>query len=517
MTVQHQAHRRAHRSAATLTAAHEVEIKLAVPEAARAAVRAELERGGGSAERLLTHYVDTPDDRLAAAGLSLRLRQQGPHWEQTLKADRRGGAFDRLEDTVARPAGTAAGEPQAQAALHRGHPLGERLDAALNGKLPVRRFTTEVLRRSLRLKRVDAELELAFDEGQITAGGDSLPLSELEIELKHGDPHAAVAAAADWLQRHGLWLAAEAKAARGARLLCERSTPPVIKAATPDVRRGMGRDAMLRAVVRSCLEQVMPNAAAVAGDAGWNDDHVHQLRVGLRRLRTAMRELAPLSPALDPSWEAPLADAFRALGVYRDSQIVRDTLPAQLRKAGAPDVAWAEQIPPAEAVDPVTVVRAAAFQCALLNLLGFVLSRPADAAGKPHLRRALRRRLKALHGRVAAEGKRFPKLPADEQHKVRKRLKRLRYLSEFAAPLYGEQAVSGYLERLHPAQDALGMHNDRVLAAERAAQAAQAGLAGADFAVDWLSRRRKKSARKSRHALARISRAQPFWRGGRAG
>jgi hypothetical protein len=51
-------------------------------------------------------------------------------------------------------------------------------------------------------------------------------------------------------------------------------------------------------------------------------EHVHQLRIGLRRLRVVLRELAPLDsagsgppppppPPPPPGWEAPLAELFR--------------------------------------------------------------------------------------------------------------------------------------------------------------------------------------------------------------
>ena len=47
-----------------------------------------------------------------------------------------------------------------------------------------------------------------------------------------------------------------------------------------------------------------------------------------------------------------------------------------------------------------------------------------------------------------------------EQHRVRKRLKRLRYLGEFVAPLFGARGRALSSTQLEPAQDALGRHND---------------------------------------------------------
>ena len=52
----------------------EVELKFQVPTAARRAVQAEVERGVSHRTRLRAIYFDTPDRRLAAACIALRLR-----------------------------------------------------------------------------------------------------------------------------------------------------------------------------------------------------------------------------------------------------------------------------------------------------------------------------------------------------------------------------------------------------------------------------------------------------------
>ena len=48
------------------------------------------------------------------------------------------------------------------------------------------------------------------------------------------------------------------------------------------------------------------------------------------------------------------------------------------------------------------------------------------------------------------DGRKFEKLATERQHRVRKRLKRLRYLGEFLAPLFGKDDTEAFLARLKP-------------------------------------------------------------------
>ena len=86
----------------------EVELKFQVPTAARRAVQAEVERGVSHRTRLRAIYFDTPDRRLAAACIALRLRHEGSGWVQTAKASG-SDAMQRLEHNVALAAGRPHG------------------------------------------------------------------------------------------------------------------------------------------------------------------------------------------------------------------------------------------------------------------------------------------------------------------------------------------------------------------------------------------------------------------------
>ena len=249
---------------------------------------------------------------------------------------------------------------------------------------------------------------------------------------------------------------------------------------------------VFRAVIGACLAQMLPNASEVA--AGSPDaEHVHQLRVGIRRLRTALREMADFAPAIDPAWEPALVDAFRALGRQRDREHLQKTVQPQIEAAGGPPVAWPEPAEPEPA--PAAVVRDQAFQLVLMSLIAASLPPDEQAADAPPRsskrpsRPASRcaRASRSCIARWCATAGTSRRWSPTAQHRVRKRLKRLRYLGEFVAPMFGQGRAARYLKELKPAQDALGEHNDAAVAIDAYREAASHD-GSAWFAVGWLSR-----------------------------
>lgn len=112
----------------------------------------------------------------------------------------------------------------------------------------------------------------------------------------------------------------------------------------------------------------MPARSSKGGD----EEHVHQLRIGIRRLRTALRELAPLAPdAFDPAWEPPLVGVFQRLGQLRDQGQALQSIVADLRDAGAPALDVTVAAGQAPAPSAAAIVRMPAFQAALIALMAF--------------------------------------------------------------------------------------------------------------------------------------------------
>ena len=120
--------------------------------------------------------------------------------------------------------------------------------------------------------------------------------------------------------------------------------------------------------------------------------------------------------------------------------------------------------------------------------------------------------LSSLHDAMRKAGKRFAHVDDSERHRVRKRLKRLRYLAELVGPLYDDKAVERYLAKLRPAQDALGAYIDLIVAIGFARDAVTAGDARAWFNVGWLSAQLPRGVKRCAKALAQAATATPFWR-----
>ncbi len=296
--------------------------------------------------------------------------------------------------------------------------------------------------------------------------------------------------------------------------LADEPFGPAVKAGRPAwsarKMRAMDGDTLLRAMVASCLAQILPNADGIARGSR-DPEHVHQLRVGLRRLRSAASGMARFARPLPAGWQAAIRPAFAALGDARDRHVQSTTLAPRLRQAGAP-LADLGEPSEEEAKTIQQLVRGARFHGTMLRLQAYA-ERAGDAAdrgrkgsGLAHLTRRLRK----LARQVTRHVRRFDQLPFARQHEVRKRLKRLRYLAEFAAPAFDKHDVDAWRDKVARAQRRLGKRIDLALAAERFASQA-ATQPDARFAADWLRDKAEASTRAARKSLERLRDAKSFW------
>ena len=492
----------------------ELELKLEIPSNRLLRVAAAMREGKATRQRLHARYFDTEEGTLAKHGLVVRVRKEGRRWVQTAKGPS-GGLLERLEHNV-EIAAPAAGEiPAVDLARHVGTPVGRKIFQALKRKahqtlpIPVLLYEVDVQRLKRSVKFADSVVEVALDQGRIVSSPRSLVLCELEVELKHGKPEHAVQLARNWCAQYGLWLSSTTKSIKGQRLRGERCFGSAVSATAPEFDRHADGKQIVMAVLQSCLKQVLANASEVAGGSV-DPEHIHQLRIGIRRLRTAIRELEPLAEGMEPAWEAPLVDAFRDLGRHRDDSWLALGLQPRIEAAGGPSVDTHHA--GADIPEPGDVVRLPAFQDALFCLIGFVHCAESGNAGSTHeiAKKVVRARLKKLRSQVVKDGTKFLSLDEMRQHRVRKRLKRLRYLTEFSAPLFSTRGIRAFDSALHPAQDALGLYNDELMALQ-----AYRRLASKDpqawFGVGWLSARRIPNASVCRHELEAFAQVRPFW------
>lgn len=495
----------------------EIELKFQVPAGQRMAVEAAVAgRAPKPRMRLQAAYHDTPERTLAEAGLALRMRREGRQWVQTLKGAGDDG-MTRAEHNV--PRGGAAAMPAIDPALHGGTPVGDRLIALIGSGAALQTlYRTDIRRRSRALVvrapgRPLARVELAFDSGRIEAGASAIEVCELEIELLAGAPLAVIETARRWLPRHGLWLDVRSKAERGDLLARGEAMASARTAVPARLDAKMDTEAAWQAVLRNCAEQILANASQIASGTH-APEHVHQLRVGLRRLRSA---LALFERDGDVALGEGAAALFRRLGAARDGVVIEGEfgreLDAAMRGAGvAPETALAT---PADAGEPpASILREGASQAALLDLLAAMHAPPAlPAADEAPIRDRLAARLNRWHAQVVADAKRYAELDDESRHRLRKRAKRLRYATEFSAALFARREVRRYLKALRALQERLGAVSDAVMAMAAFAQRAP-GDPQAMFALGWLAARREVLIAAAAPELKAFAKVDRFWKKG---
>src|SRR3984957_485213 len=229
-------------------------------------------------ETLDSTYFDSPDLFLRDHGFNLRVRHIGDKRVQTIKSTDHGvGVFERpeWEQTI------AGDQPDLSGVKDTG--LGRILiDEVRETLKPV--FETRFERTAYHLNGAGADIVMAIDEGQILATGSSRPVSEIELELRHGSYADLFKIARDILNIVPAHLAFKSKSERGYELIANTAVATET-ACDPQLSAGMSAGHAFTLVGRACLRHLVANVPAMMG-GDWNA--VHQMRVALRRLRAAI-------------------------------------------------------------------------------------------------------------------------------------------------------------------------------------------------------------------------------------
>jgi triphosphatase len=494
----------------------EIELKFQVPATALSGISTELKRiTGAYVTQLVAEYLDTDDRRLARQGIAWRLRREGRLWKQTLKA---GGAhsLERFEHDVARPDATF------DASLHAGTEVGDRLlkilrKARAEGFETNVRYRTEVRRTARAVRTRGAVVEIALDQGRLVSKGSVQRIREIEFELKSGSIAAMLALVERWRKRFGLILDPHSKAERGDRLADGVPFPPLRKGERLKYPADATATEAFAAIMEECLNQITRNAAGlVVGEIAQVTERVHQLRVGIRRLRSALRCFQDWSPAPPAHLVDGLRSLFATLGESRDSAVLDTGVARELIGFGAPQLA----MPPGGAgPNPVDAVKSAQTQQLLLAWITWRATlesatvQPDDLAAATDdsaasLHDEARRLLRRWHRRIAADWKAFDALDETQLHALRKRIKRQRYAVEFLAPVLPRRRVERYLSALAVIQDRMGYLNDLFVARGQYQRLVESEPA-AWFALGWLSARIAEVRALAKPELGELSKAGP--------
>ncbi len=447
----------------------EIELKLAIDPADAAAFRQlpllrELSLGGPTRRKVLNVYFDTPGLVLKQHAMALRLRKTAGKWQQTLKTAgvATGGLHQRGEWEYPLRA------PQLDLALFRETPLATLAQSKALHRTLKPLFTTDFYRTTWLVEISPGQrVEVALDQGVIRCGERESIISEVEIELLEGGATAVFDVALLLIARIAMRPAILSKAERGYRLFAPEPFVPRHAVAIVLKRKWPPHHAM-QAIIAACLDHFDANIdGALASD---DPEFIHQLRVALRRLRSAIRIFRPAHAA---QVSAELKWLAAAMGEARDWDVlVTQTLPVLLahdggnghRRGLTTPMASAKQHQ-AAARDAARSALASTREALLIMTLARGVSDPGGFAVPPSrkkqsLPQLASREINRRHRRLLRVNAALADSSVDARHRVRIDAKRLRYAVDFFATLFGEKHVTRYVKILGEIQHLLGETND---------------------------------------------------------
>ncbi|MGD9511362.1 MAG: CHAD domain-containing protein [Geminicoccaceae bacterium] len=519
------------------TEPREVELKLAASgEAMDTLLASQLLRAHARSpvrtRQLVTTYYDTDDHRLGRRRLALRVRQSGRRFIQTLKSANKGQGAEtsrgewEVELPDSTPQLTAFNDPTVLDLT--GLVLPDELQAT---------YETRFKRRALLVdwpdpNGEDARIEVAFDRGAVRAGGAEAPISEIELELKLGKPRALFELAQSMRELVPLRLQTVDKAARGYALVTGQP-PGWRKAGAVELGETMTVEDALQAILGACVRHWVDNEAATS-DAR-DPEGLHQLRVALRRLRSALALFKPaLAPAARAHWAGELRWLLGPMGPARDLDVFATETVPPLHQARPNDQALAMLL---ELVDGARwkahqtvrdTLASGRYGDIAFGLACWVACRGwrqgADIdvllAQRQPAREFAAAILAKRHRQVRRRGRHFASLAPAERHELRILFKKLRYGTEFFASLFPGRELDRYRAAAARMQDLLGTLNDvavaqhvvdDLLAGTEPGVRQRAAALGGGQVLGWYAHHARDLEPGTVEAWEEFRAAEPFW------
>lgn len=416
---------------------------------------------------LVSTYHDTPDLRLARAGVTLRYRtgdEGGDVWTLKLRV---AGSDGTVRDELSFP-----GEPDTipVAALDLVTALARACALEPVATLRTRR------RRWLLCGGSERELAELVDDEVTVLDGDEVRARFRELELESRGPDLEqLIPIAERLQRAGAVLAEPVP--KFVRAMGPRAAAAADLASVEVGPTDPAGQVVRAAIAAGAIRLTQNDPATRLGEA----EALHQMRVATRRMRSDLRTFAPL---IERTWAGELAAELGwlggCLGAVRDLDVQIADLEA-LADALRPDLA--------ALFSPLEKRRDAARSALLAVMRGprytALLDRLVDASHAPELtpaaevpvEDALPPLLRSAWRRLARRARSItPDDPDERYHAVRILAKRARYAAEAIGPVLAADRKRYLLfaDAAASLQDLLGSLQDAVVGAELISQHASA-------------------------------------------
>ncbi|WP_332817822.1 CYTH and CHAD domain-containing protein [Sphingopyxis sp.] len=433
--------------------ADEVELKLELSrDAAEKVESSELLGGAPQKIKQFAIYFDTPDQHLAKAGFSLRIRRSGKKRIQTIKADgmKAAGLFVRPE--WERPVDDDT------PILDEKSPLAAFLGDDVAAIAPV--FEVKVHRALWVVAEGEAIIEVVLDRGEVVAADRRSEICEIELELKSGDRAALFDLARKIDGVAEFRLGVSSKAERGYRLIGRHAD--MVKAAPVMLTGDMTAIQAFQAILQSCVRQFRLNETLLLADS--NPGALHQARVALRRLRSAVTIFKPIIGDDGAEIRENLRWLASELAPARDLDVL-------LERAGAgslhDSIAAARDDAYDRASDALSTLRGRRLMFDLVAWQacgGWAGSSGGACDGNQPATEFAAAALDRFRRRVKRRGRDIERADDDARHELRKSAKKLRYASEFFSSLFDgkreRRRYKRFVSMMKELQDQLGALND---------------------------------------------------------
>ncbi|MBE0532721.1 MAG: CHAD domain-containing protein [Rhodospirillales bacterium] len=471
-------------------------------------------------------FFDTPDRQLWSAGVMIEVRSTGQRHVQVVRADGAMIEGARVNLTWENPLPSAEPDPSAIADTRLRRlvtPLpGTRLEPVLS--LDLRRTTRRLVPEE------GQEILLILHNGQASGGAAGHPVCEVELFQKAGPPARLFELARAIQADVPLRVATEPLERRLLRQAAGEM-PAWRKAVPLDLPGEASVEDALALILGHCLDHLTDNEAATR--LGDHPEGVHQMRVALRRLRSALRVFRPILPAEPYRWiDEETRWLTQSLGDARDLDVFEDEIVGPVAAAFPDEPAFATLL--AALAARRRLARAAARQAIeserftrlLLDLRAWMagrawrnqpVSETASQLFQPITGLATPL-LSARFKKVRKSGRRFAELTPAERHKLRIAVKKLRYATDFFSSLYGRKRVRAFTSALQELQDGLGYINDVTVARtlierleKEAGDAAPAVRQAGAILLGWHTRAAAEAAGTLEDEIKRLLAGKPFW------
>ena len=474
---------------------------------------------------LASTYYDTAAGRLRRDGIALQVRKQNGRYIQIVdKADIEGEtllARCEWEDVI-------DGErPDLRAPNGSTHLLEALGDTELREQ-----FTTAVHRTTFMLQPDSAtQIAVSIDKGESrTADSErNEPICEVELQLKRGDPTALYGNGLRLVEIAPLRIELRSKAERGWRLLESTTAKPQALHSLPfNLKPDMTVEESLRKIGLGCLTVFLRNEVAALAEVA---DGIHQMRVAVRRLRSALATIKQMLPQEQHKWVSQeLRWMANILAPARNWDVLSSSLLAPVRNALSDDqdliklCRTCENERQSAHNSGNAVIGSGQHTAALLKLLQWFTSRswrnqpvsqqsallmaPINVVAPSLIDRRYKKAKKAAD--------RFDELTPQQRHQFRISVKKLRYTIEFLKDSFDSNQVAEFVQKLKPLQEDLGYANDikvahELLADLHVSQDAMAVTRAAGVVLGWHDRGLADHDRKLRKHVRRLRQLRPFW------